>query len=465
MSSFKGGVHPPDHKELSAHLAISDIPLPEKMIIPLSQHLGAPAKPVVQKGEEVLKGQMIAEPGGFVSVAIHAPTSGKIKSIEKSPHPTLMAADAIVLIPDGKDQWVEGANVPCDWQSQTPDELKKKLQMAGICGLGGATFPTHVKLSPPKDKPIDTLILNGVECEPFLTADHRLMLESPESIIQGLQILQQILGVKTCYIGIEENKPDAIELMRNKTAMLHDIAVIGLHVKYPQGAEKQLIKAITNREVPPGKLPMSVGAVVQNVGTAHAVYEAVTQGIPLIERIATITGQGIREPKNLRIRIGTPLQFLIDQCGGLTDNHVKVIMGGPMMGMAQHNLAAPAIKGTSGILILPKYEIYPDEQTACIRCARCVDVCPMNITPCHIATACEYENFEEAELYGLLDCIECGCCVYVCPTRRHLVHFIKYGKSILLARKKAAQAKKNYQLVPEGTLNGLPTAPYSQATP
>ena len=443
MSSFKGGVHPPDCKAFSAHLAISDIPLPEKMIIPLSQHIGAPAKPVVEKGDEVLKGQLIAEPGGFVSVAIHAPTSGKIKAIEKSPHPTLMAADAIILIPDGKDQWVEEANVPCDWQSLSTDDLKKKLQMAGICGLGGATFPTHVKLSPPKDKPIDTLILNGVECEPYLTADHRLMLESPETIIQGLQILQQTLGVKTCYIGIEENKPDAIELMRNKTATLNAIAVIGLHVKYPQGAEKQLIKAITNREVPPGKLPMDVGAVVQNVGTAHAVYEAVTLGIPLIERIATITGRGIREPKNLRIRIGTPLQFLIDQCGGLTDNQVKVIMGGPMMGMAQHNLAAPAVKGTSGILILPKDEVYPDEQTACIRCARCVDACPMNITPCHIATACEYENFDEAEAYGLMDCIECGCCTYVCPTRRHLVHFIKYGKSIVMAKRKAAQAKKN----------------------
>jgi electron transport complex protein RnfC len=327
MSAFKGGVHPPEQKELSSQSSIADIPLPGQLTIPLSQHIGAPAKPVVAKGDEVKKGQTIAEPNGFVSVAIHAPTSGKIKAIEKCPHPTLMAADAIVIEPDGQDQWADGIGEPRDWQSLDAGALKKQLQMAGICGLGGATFPTHVKLSPPEGKPIDTLILNGVECEPFLTADHRLMLESPDTILGGLRILQKILGVKTCYIGIEENKPDAIELLRRKTAGQSDLAVVSLHVKYPQGAEKQLIKAITGREVPPGGLPMDVGTVVQNVGTAHAVFEAVTRGIPLIERVATVTGHGIKEPKNLRIRIGTPLEFLIAQCGCLTARQVKIVIG------------------------------------------------------------------------------------------------------------------------------------------
>lgn len=443
MSAFKGGVHPPEHKELSSHLPIADLPLPGQLVVPLSQHIGAPAKPVVAKGDTVEKGQIVAEPGGFVSVAIHAPTSGKVKAIEKCPHPTLMAADAIVIEPDGRDQWAEGIGEPRDWQSLDGATLKKQLQMAGICGLGGATFPTHVKLSPPEGKPIDTLILNGVECEPFLTADHRLMLESPDTILEGLRILQRILGVKTCYIGIEENKPDAIELLRRKTTGLSDLAVVSLHVKYPQGAEKQLIKAITGREVPPGGLPMDVGTVVQNVGTAHAVYEAIARGIPLIERVATVTGHGVKEPGNLRIRIGTPIEFLIAQCGGLTAQQVKIVMGGPMMGIAQQNLAAPAVKGTSGVLVFPLEEVSLESQGPCIRCARCVDACPMNITPCHIATACEFERFEEAETYGLLDCIECGCCVYVCPTRRHLVHFIKYGKSVVLARRRAAQAKKD----------------------
>jgi len=442
MSTFKGGVHPPGHKELTQHLAVENVPLPSLFVVPLSQHIGAPARPVVKKGDSVLKGQMIAEPGGFVSVAIHAPTSGTVKAIEKRPHPTLMAGDAIVIEPDGEDRWAEGIGLARDVHAMDRDDLRKAIQMAGICGLGGAAFPTHVKLSPPENKPIDTLILNGVECEPFLTADHRLMLESPETIVLGMKILQGILGVDTCTIGIENNKPDAIEKMREIVASEDGVQVYGLHVKYPQGAEKQLIRAITGREVPPGGLPMDVGAVVQNVGTAHAVYEAIMRGIPLIERIATITGHGVREPKNLRIRIGTPLEFLLEQCGGLTEEQVKVVMGGPMMGMAQHNLAAPVVKGTSGLLVFPMGEIFLDEQGPCIRCARCVDACPMHITPCHIATACEHEQFEEAETYGLMDCIECGCCVYVCPTRRHLVQLIKYGKSFVLAARKAAQARK-----------------------
>lgn len=441
MGSFKGGVHPPENKKLTETSAIEPVAVPPELTVPLSQHIGAPAKPVVAKGDEVKKGQVIAEPGGFVSVAIHAPTSGTVKAIEKRPHPTIMAGDAIVIVPDGQDTLEEGIGERRDWRSMEIDDLKKTIQMAGICGMGGAAFPTHVKLSPPKDKPIDTLILNGVECEPFLTADHRLMLESPETIIEGAEILMKILGVKTCYIGIEENKPDAIELLREKVSGRGDMAVISLHVKYPQGAEKQLIKAIANREVPPGGLPMDVGAVVQNVGTAHAVFQACAYGIPLIERVATVTGRGVKEQKNLRIRIGTPLQFLIDQCGGLSDSTVKVVMGGPMMGIAQHNLAAPAIKGTSGVLVFPQPEIITEQQGPCIRCGRCVDACPMNITPCHIATSCEFESYEEAEYYGLMDCIECGSCVYVCPTRRHLVHYIKQGKSVVTARRRAAKAQ------------------------
>lgn len=444
MSAFKGGVHPREHKELTHHLAIERTPLPPLIVVSFSQHIGAAARPVVKKGDSVLKGQVIGEPAGFVSVAIHAPTSGRVKAIEKRPHPTSGSAEAAVIEPDGEDRWAEGIGREREWQSLDADTLRRLIQAAGICGLGGATFPTHVKLSPPQDKPIDTLILNGVECEPFLTADHRLMLESPDTILGGLRIFQKILGVRTCYIGIEENKPDAIARIREKVKAegQGDIGVVSLRVKYPQGAEKQLIQAITGREVPPGGLPMDIGAVVQNVGTAHAVWEAAARGIPLIERVVTVTGHGVREPKNLWVRIGTPLEFLIAQCGGLTAHRVKVVMGGPMMGIAQADLSAPAIKGTSGVLVFPQGEIFADEHGPCIRCARCVDACPMNITPCHIATACEFGKFEEAEFYGLMDCIECGCCVYVCPTRRHLVHLIKYGKSILAKRKRNEEARK-----------------------
>jgi electron transport complex protein RnfC len=441
MGTFKGGVHPPAHKEMTQHLEVQPLGLPPELIVPLAQHIGAPARAIVSKGDEVLKGQMIAEAGGFVSSALHAPASGKVKAIEKRPHPTNMTGEAIVIEPDGDDRWAEGIGQQRGWESMSADDLRSAIQSAGICGMGGAAFPTHVKLSPPKDKPIDTLILNGVECEPYLTADHRMMLESPDTIIEGLRIIQKILGVKTCYIGIEENKPDAIELMRQKVD--GSIGVISLHVKYPQGAEKQLIKAITGREVPPGGLPMDVGAVVQNVGTAHAVYEAVTRGIPLIERVATVTGHGVNNPANLRIRIGTPVEYLLDQCGGLAAQRVKVIMGGPMMGIAQHNLKAPAVKGTSGLLVFPEEEVFTEPQGPCIRCARCVDACPMSITPCHIAQACEYDRFDEAQYYGMMDCIECGSCTYVCPTRRHLVQYIKYGKRVVLARRAAARAKKS----------------------
>jgi len=438
---FRGGVHPEYRKELTASLAVVSMPAPAQVVIPLQQHIGAPCEPLVQVGDQVKLGQKIGDSKGFVSAPVHASVSGKVAAIGPYNHPLGRPVQSITIESDGLDTWDQSIKPAGELHELSRDEIRKLVREAGIVGMGGATFPAHVKLAPPPEKPIDTVIINGAECEPYLTADHRLMLESPDIILGGLRLFQKILGVKDCYIGIEENKPDAIELMRERTRGQDDVKVVGLHVRYPQGAEKQLIKAITGREVPPGGLPMDVGAVVQNVGTAHAAFEAIARGIPLIERAATITGDGIKQPRNLRIRIGTPLEFLIEQCGGLVDSRVKVIMGGPMMGIAQHNLSAPSIKGTSGMLVFPLGEIYLEEQGPCIRCARCVDVCPMNITPCHIATACEFENFEEAQVFGLMDCIECGCCVYVCPTRRHLVHFIKYGKSIVIARKKVEQAK------------------------
>ena len=305
--------------------------------------------------------------------------------------------------------------------------------------MGGAAFPTHVKLSPPKEKPIDTVIINGAECEPFLTADHRLMLEQGEDIFKGLEIIRKILNPKRCFIGIENNKPDAIASLKNIAKNYKDIQVVSLKVKYPQGAEKQLIYALTGREVPSGGLPMDVGCLVHNVGTAVSIYEAVGMRRPLIERIVTVTGPGIKNPKNIRARIGTPFAELIAFAGGYNDGAAKLIMGGPMMGMAQYTDQAPVIKGTSGILVMDEKMAALDEPKPCIYCSRCLEVCPQRLTPTLLGTFVEYERFEEAEKYHILDCMECGSCTYICPTKRNLVHLIKLGKMEASAIRKKKQ--------------------------
>jgi electron transport complex protein RnfC len=309
------------------------------------------------------------------------------------------------------------------------EKMKNRIQTAGIAGMGGAAFPTHVKLSPPPEKHIEIVFLNGVECEPYLTSDHRLMLEHTEDILNGLRILMKILNVKKAIIGIEKNKPDAIRLFQKKISARKNISVLPLSVKYPQGAEKQLIYAATGREVPSGGLPMDVGCLVQNVGTALAVYHAVSSQRPLIERVVTVTGNGIQNPNNLRVRIGTPFRSLIDYCGGYTPSAAKLINGGPLMGISQYTDEVPVIKGTSGILVLDQKKARLKIERPCIACARCVDVCPMNLLPSHIAAAVEFNRIKDANKLGLLDCIECGTCSFICPAKRNLVHYIKLGKA------------------------------------
>jgi electron transport complex protein RnfC len=383
----------------------------------------------------VKKGEKIGESGGFVSAPVHSSVSGKVTAIGNFPHPLGMDMPSIVIESDGRDEWVSGLKETPDYMTLGAEELKKMVQDAGIVGMGGATFPTHVKLSPPKEKPIDVVILNGAECEPYLTADHRLMLERPKEIVEGLKILMRILGVQKGYVGIEANKPDAIETMKKAAAGSPEIHVWPLKVKYPQGAEKMLIKAIADRTVPAGGLPMDVGVVVQNVGTAVAVYDAVRYGRPLIERYVSVTGRGVKEPKNFIARLGTPFLQLVDEAGGLTETAAKVISGGPMMGMSQYTLDVPVIKGTSGILVLPQSEVDTRPYGPCIRCGRCIDACPMKLQPSLIGLFIEKGHYQDAKEYNLMDCFECGSCTFVCPANRPMVQWVKKAKRELAKKK------------------------------
>jgi electron transport complex protein RnfC len=433
--NFAGGVHPSYRKDATAALPIEELPLQKSYIVPLSQCLGAAGVPIVQKGDKVAKGQVIAEPGGFVSVPVHAPTSGAVKKIDIYPHPLGPQMPAVEIEADGEDRWAPGCGPLRDVDGMSAEALKKAVLAGGLVGLGGATFPTHVKLSPPKEKPIDTFILNGAECEPYLTADHRLMLERTEEIIAGGRILAGILGAKRLLIGIEENKPDAIAAMREKAG---GFEVVPLHVTYPQGAEKQLIYALTRRKVPTGGLPMDVGTVVHNVGTAAGAHNACYKGIPLIERVASVTGSGIGQPKNVRFRIGTLLSNLVDFCGDVRPDTAKVIIGGPMMGISQYTLDVPLIKGTSGIIFLTADEVSLFTSQPCIRCASCVTVCPMGLLPTVINAYSVKEMFDVAEEYNALDCIECGCCAYTCPSHIPLVQNVRRAKAEIQARRRKA---------------------------
>ncbi len=428
-ATFKGGIHPPDKKTLSANSPISEAKSPKIVVIPVSQHAGAPAKPVVTIGQQVKKGELIAEPGGFVSAPVHASVSGKVIAIAEFPNAMGRMVNSVVIENDMKEEWTSLKDSP-DYQSLAPEELKEKVRAAGIVGQGGAAFPTAVKLSPPKEKPIDAVLINGAECEPYLTADYRMMLEKPKEIVEGLKVLMRILGVKKGFIGIEDNKPDAVKVMEQAVSAEADIKVLSLHVKYPQGAEKMLIKAILGREVPARGLPMDVGVVVQNVGTAISIYEAARYGKPLIERVVTITGEGIREPKNLMVKVGTKVADLIEECGGLNEGVAKVISGGPMMGFALGTLDVPVTKGTSGILVLSDAQVEHAEGFGpCIRCGRCIDICPMGLMPSMLSVLSERGFYEETKEYNLFDCFECGSCTYVCPSKRPIVQLVRLAKS------------------------------------
>lgn len=436
-------MHPPHSKKRTEKLPIEPFPAPEKLVIPLSQHIGAPAKPVVKRGDLVRIGQVLGDAGGFVSAPVHSSVSGKVLSVGPFPHPMGKLVTSIEIENDGNDEKVPFEPISGEWRDAAPQELVQKIQAAGIVGMGGAGFPTHVKLSPPSNKPIDALIVNGAECEPYLTADHRTMLERIDDFLSGVLMLKKILGTKTACIGIEENKPDAINLISDKlsNAAFKELTLCVLVAKYPQGGEKQLIKAVTGREVPSAGLPMDVGCVVQNIGTAVAIHDAITGGIPVYERVLTVTGTGVSTPKNVLARIGTPVALLFEACG--IDHKVvkKIIMGGPMMGLALSNVQVPVIKTTSGLLAFdsttPALRSY-----ACINCGHCIHACPINLIPSRIAKFIEKEDYEGAEAWNVMDCMECGSCAYICPAKINLVHQMKLGKYHVQAMRREAQAAR-----------------------
>lgn len=434
-----GGVHPPENK-LTADIPIEYLPVPEHVIIPVSQHIGSPANPVVAKGDTVKAGQVIAAGKGFVSANIHSSVSGKVSKVDLAPDSSGYRQTAVFIDVQG-DEWLEtidrGPGIVRAIQL-TSEEIIKRCLESGIVGLGGAAFPSHVKLTVPSGKKCELLIINGVECEPYLTSDHRLMLERGEQILVGVTILMKALKVEKAMVGIENNKPGAIAVMTKLAASFKGITVHPLKVKYPQGAEKQLIKALINREVPSGRLPLDVGAVVHNVGTAYAVYEAVQKNKPLFERVVTVTGKGLAKPANFMVRIGTPLIKLLEAAGGIPDNTGKIINGGPMMGKAVTNTDVPVVKGMSGVILVPKDESVREKIKPCIRCAKCVSACPMNLEPYLLMSLSERSLFERAEGERITDCMECGSCSFTCPAGRPLLDYIRLGKSnvIKMARQR-----------------------------
>lgn len=432
--TFKGGLHPPGKKRATSSKPIEEPSLPPEVVIHLHQHTGAPCAPLVEKGDKVLAGQKIGESNAFISAPVHSPVSGEVTAVEPRFHFTGVRLMCVVIAPDGAQK--EARLKTPSGKKITAEQVREVVLEAGIVGLGGAAFPTHVKLCPPKDKEIDTVIINGCECEPYLTCDHRNMLEHADKLLDGIELIISTVGAKQAYIAVEDNKADAISHLIAKVAS-SDIKVVSLPAKYPQGAEKQLIKTILDREIPSGCLPSEVGALVQNVGTAIAISEAVREGKPLIERVITVTGSGITEPKNLRAKIGTPLNFLVEQCGGFTGEVKKVVMGGPMTGCSQFHLETPTVKGTGGILALTGDEpiVKTGEYKSCIRCARCINACPMILMPNYLGIYAQIEMWDFTDKYHVLDCIECGCCGYICPSRIPLVQLIRLAKAKVIAKK------------------------------
>ena len=444
MKTFSiGGVHPHGNK-LSAGKPIVLAAVPQKAYILLGQHIGAPAKPIVARGDEVKVGQKIAEPGGFVSAAIYSSVSGKVSKIDNIVDASGYPRPAIIIDVQG-DEWVDTIDRTdtivreCDLK---PEEIVKKVAEMGIVGMGGAQFPTQVKLAPPPTAKPECVVINGAECEPYLTADHALMLEHAEEILVGVSILMKAMKVNRGYIGIENNKPDAIAKMEAAAKTFQGIEIVPLKMKYPQGGEKQLIQAILDRYVGSGALPITTGALVQNVATAFAVYQAVQKNKPLIERVVTVTGKSLANPSNLLVRIGTPIQQLIDACGGLPEDTGKVISGGPMMGKAVATTEIPTTKGTSGITIMNQKDARRGEVQPCIRCAKCVAACPMGLEPYLLAQLAEHGEFEREINEQIMDCLSCGACQFTCPANRPLLDYISLGKAKAGAILRSRSAKK-----------------------
>lgn len=429
-----GGIHPPENK-LSAGKKIETLALPKQVIIPLGQHIGAPAQALVKKGDLVKVGTLLAKAGGFVSANIHSSVSGKVNKIDNVLDASGYKKPAIYIDVEG-DEWEESIDRSEDLVKEcslSPKEIIDKIAQTGIVGLGGATFPTHVKLMPPPGSKPEIVIINAVECEPYLTSDHSLMMEKGEQILVGVSILMKAVNVSKAVIGIENNKPDAIAHLSKLAAGYKGIEVMPLKVRYPQGGEKQLIDAVIKRQVKSGALPISTGAIVQNVGTAYAIYEAVQKNKPLFERVVTVTGKAVAKPSNLLVRIGTPIANLIEAAGGLPENTGKIIGGGPMMGKALISADVPVTKGSSGVLLLTREESVRKPMSNCIRCAKCVNACPMGLVPSLLMNATEFKNWELAEKNHITDCIECGSCSYTCPANRPLLDNIRFGKGKVMA--------------------------------
>ncbi len=446
MKTFPiGGIHPSDNKQWSKSSAIEAMPLPDVVTIPLSQHIGAPAVAKVAKGDKVLTGQLIAEAASFMSANIHSPISGTVTSVDMLPNAQGLRQMMITIKREG-DEWVEGIDrsdklvTECNLDSA---EILARIKSAGIVGMGGATFPTHVKLSIPAGKKAEFLIINGVECEPYLTSDYRTMLEYGDRLIVGVRILMKALDVKKAFIGIENNKPDAVAHLRTLAAGIEGLEVVPLKVRYPQGGEKQLIAALTGRQVPPPPgLPIDVGAVVCNASTTVAVYDAVQKNKPLIERVVTVTGKHVAQPKNLLTRMGTSISALVAVAGGLPEGDVKVLNGGPMMGRAMINLDSPVTKGCSGITILDGREAHRNAAAVCIKCAKCVEACPMGLEPFFLSKMSQRKSWDVVEANRITDCIECGSCQYTCPASLPLLDFIRTGKQAVMGIIRARAAAK-----------------------
>lgn len=442
-AAFTGGVHPPESKQLTAHLSVRRMPFPDEVVIPLSQHIGGPSKPIVAAGDHVERGDIIAEATGFVSVPQHASVTGTVKEILRWPHPTGNLTPAVRIVADPYSAQVARPRSIPDWRELDQAGLVAAVQAGGVVGLGGAAFPTHVKLSPPDGKVIEHLILNGCECEPYLTTDHRIMVESPGRVLTGLLIMMRALRVKSALIGVENNKPDALAALAKEYERMRPdfeaegarVVIQGLTVRYPQGAEKMLIEALTTKEVPSGSLPIETGVLVQNVGSVASIAEIFDTGLPLVERVVTVTGRGIAKPSNLLVPIGTKLRDLFDACGGTTFDARQVVMGGPMMGPSQSNLDTPIVKGVTGVIVLPEAELKPQEEYDCIKCGHCLDACPIYLNPQRLGLLAKNQRYEDMQSdYHLQDCMLCGCCSFVCPSNIPLSHLFGASKAALRNR-------------------------------
>ena len=434
---FRHGVHPPDSKGLTAHLPIRRMPYPDEVVLPLRQHAGKPARLAVRVGDHVERGDTIATADGFVSSPVHASASGTVADIDWWPHPDGSMATAVRIRVERYSAQVARPRLVPDWHGLSRDEVVRAVQDAGVVGLGGAAFPTHVKLAPPKDATVDTIIVNGAECEPYLTTDHRIMVEYAERVHFGVRIMMHALGVRRAIIGVERNKPDAIAALARALPPDLDVTVLPLTVKYPQGAEKMLIKSVLDREVPSGKLPASVGVVVQNVGSVATLAEVFETGLPLVERIVTVSGHGVRRPANLIVPVGTKTRDLLAFCGGRTEDAAEVLFGGPMMGVAQRDLDAPVLKGTTGVVVLTHDEVRDQRAFPCIHCGRCLDACPMFLNPSLLGDLAKAEQYEEMDAEHLGDCMLCGSCSYVCPSNIPLAQLFQASKTALRRRKAA----------------------------